>query len=502
MIKFDKVTLEPKFIDPSMCFCGGGGGGGGGGAPQEPRGTVFGVDGVSKTGSTFDDRAIGFTDDRGGRGANYESLRDATASQTRAAIDAARAKAAAEFDAYGDLDRRAEVGQMPNLSKGFETPLGRIPTPTSAVIGAVNRFGMSRARDIRDKIDAGGVPVKDKFGRIQGVVSQGTGPVAGLLGAFGQNTNVYTGSPSFAPTTSEQLMSYQPLSQGLGSFDPATMPPSDMRRAAQPLSQPVTTRDTLSGAQTLPMDLSRNQMNSAQFPKSLSPDVTSVTAFSPTGAPFSVPINMTPINQDSLTPAQSLANEQAVFGVSTPLSAEPLDRDLMMDALMRGVNNPQSNPQLGTISDPTVTAFNIGSGLTEDPRAIAEREQILDRVRAAASGEPFPEDRNMYGLGAPDLGTTLTPAQLETYQDSSLSPQYGTVNDPTAQAGMLEGIGNFFGYTSPAKSAPLSGYFKGGKGARTYYQGPGQTKRVFENPATSVGEAIKRGAEFFSDLVG
>ena len=426
MIKFDKITLEPKFIDPSMCFCGGGGGGGGGGAPQEPRGTVFGVDGVSKTGSTFDDRAIGFTDGRGGRGANYESLKDATASQTRAAVDAARAKAAAEFDAYGDLDRRATVGQMPNLSKGFETPLGRIPTPTSAVIGAVNRFGMSRAQDIRDKIGAGGVPVKDKFGRIQGVVSQGTGPVAGLLGAFGQNTNVYTGNPNFAPATSEQLMSYQPLSQGLGSFDPATMPPSDMRRAAQPLSQPV----------------------------------------------------------------------------STPLSAEPLDRGLMVDALMRGVNDPQSTPQLGTISDPTATVFNLGQGpMTEDPRAIAEREQILDRVRAAASGEPFPDDRNMYGRGMQNFGP-MTPDQLETYQDSYLSPQLGTVYDPTAQAGMLEGIGSFFGYTSPAKSAPLTGYFKGGKGARTYYQGPGQTKPLFQNPATSVGEAIKRGAKFVSNLGG
>ena len=174
---------------------------------------------------------------------------------------------------------------------------------------------------------------------------------------------------------------------------------------------------------------------------------------------------------------------------------------------MRGVNNPQSNPQLGTISDPTVTAFNLGRGpFTEDPAVVAERnrqyEELMGNIGAAATGDPLPMNENMYGRGMQDLGNTLTPAQLETYQDSSLSPQYGTVNDPTAQAGMVEGIGNFFGYTSPAKSAPLSGYFKGGKGARTYYQGPGQTKPVFENPATSVGEAIKRGAEFFSDLVG
>ena len=400
MIKFDKITLEPKFIDPSMCFCGGGGGGGGGGAPQEPRGTVFGVDGVSKTGSTFDDRAIGFTDDRGGRGANYESLRDATASQTRAAVDAARAKAAAEFDAYGDLDRRATVGQMPNLSKGFETPLGRIPTPTSAVIGAVNRFGMSRARDIRDKIDAGGVPVKDKFGRIQGVVSQGTGPVADLLGAFGQNTNVYTGNPSFAPATSEQLMSYQPLSQGLGSFDPATMPPSDMRRAAQPLSQPVAPRGNLT-----PTELER---------------------------------------YESLS------------------------------------------PKLGTINDPTATAFNLGRGpFTEDPAVVAERnrqyQELMDNIGAAARGEPLPSNENMYGQGMQDLGDTLIPAQLGTYQDSSLSPQYGTINDPTAQAGVFDGIGEFFtetlpgvfDYSAPAKAKSNADRFKGSR-VRTKPTGVGE----------------------------
>ena len=119
------------------------------------------------------------------------------------------------------------------------------------------------------------------------------------------------------------------------------------------------------------------------------------------------------------------------------------------------LQNTSLSPQLGTINDPTATAFNIGSGLTEDPRAIAEREQILDRVRAAASGEAFPEDRNMYGRGMQDFGP-MTPDQLETYQDSYLSPQYGTINDPTAQAGLgsffTETLPGAFGYSTPAKA--------------------------------------------------
>ena len=189
MIKFDKVTLEPKFIDPSMCFCGGGGGTGGGGTPTKGtnainRGTVgmsvadmnrradaqergsrevanlsAGIsDNISPGFGRSDPKgevAGGFGDDEGG---------DSFVTSTEAA--------------YRDLDRRAAVGQIPNLSKGFETPIGRIPTPTSAVFNVVNKFGMNRAQDIRDQIRGGGVPVTDRYGRIQGVVSEGTGPIA------------------------------------------------------------------------------------------------------------------------------------------------------------------------------------------------------------------------------------------------------------------------------------------------------------------------------------
>jgi len=387
MIKFDKVTLEPKFIDPSMCFCGGGSGGGGGGTPTKGtnainRGTVGmsvadmnrRADAQERGSREVANLSAGISDNispgfgrpdpkgevAGGLG-DYEGGDDFVTS-TEAA--------------YRDLDRRAAVGQMPNLSKGFDTPIGRIPTPTSAVIGAVNRFGMNRAQDIRDQIRAGGVPVTDRFGRIQGVVSEGTGPIADILGAFGQNTNVYTGGPGFAPSTS-QLMSYRPdpTRQGI-----ASLPYADVQ-------MPTTTK-------TVPLA------------------------------------------------AQPLSMQSAV-------TTETSDRDLMMDALMRGVNNPQSNPQLGTINDPTATAFNLGRGpFTEDPAVVAERnrqyEELMGNIGAAATGDPLPMNENMYGRGMQDLGNTLTPAQLETYQDSSLSPQYGTINDPTAQAGIIDDAKNYF----------------------------------------------------------
>jgi hypothetical protein len=267
-----------------MCFCGGGGGTGGGGTPTKGtnainRGTVGmtaaemnrradaqerGSREVANLSAGISDNispgAYGRSDPKGEVAGGFGDDEDSDSFITTTEA------------AYRDLNRRAMRGQIPNLSKGFDTPIGRIPTPTSAVFNVVNKFGMNRAQDIRDQIRAGGVPVTDRYGRIQGVVSEGTGPVADVLGAFGQSKNVYTGSPSFAPSAS-QLGSYRPdpTRQGI-----ASLPYADVQ-------MPTTTR-------------------------------------------------------------------------ATPLSVEPLDRDLMMDALMRGVNNPQSNPQLGTINDPTAQA--------------------------------------------------------------------------------------------------------------------------------------------------
>ena len=68
----------------------------GGRQPGDP--VVFGVDGVSKTGSTSRDAAIGFTDGSGGQGANFDALQNANRSQTNAAVAAANAAAQAGGD--------------------------------------------------------------------------------------------------------------------------------------------------------------------------------------------------------------------------------------------------------------------------------------------------------------------------------------------------------------------------------------------------------------------
>lgn len=74
-------------------FGGGDGGGNGGGDSEESTGTTFGVDGVSATGSTAQDAAIGYTSSEGSgeAGANFGGLSGATSSQVANAVAAAEA---------------------------------------------------------------------------------------------------------------------------------------------------------------------------------------------------------------------------------------------------------------------------------------------------------------------------------------------------------------------------------------------------------------------------
>jgi len=288
--------------------------------------------------------------------------------------------------AYRDLDRRADVGQI-NPSIGvIETPFGNIRTPTSAALGAVNRFGMSRAQDIRNQLNTGGSPITDRYGRIQGVVSEGTGPLADLLGSFGQNKNVYTGGSSFAPSTA-QLMSYRPdpTRQGIASLPYADVQMPTTTRA-QPLSQPVSESKILENGTTItPMS---NGMNEITLPD----------------------------------------------GRKTTQNAD------------------------GTIN--SFSSFDLYS-----PSA---------------------------------LRGNLTPTELERLQNTSLSPQLGTVDDPTAQAGLYEdlksGIGNLFG-TSPARAGGYSKPIGKGGVARQYFTAPGKdVRRPFRGSETGF-------KEFFSNLV-
>ena len=91
-----------------FCFGSDDSGDSGGGGNDEPQGTVFGVNGVSQTGSTAADKAIGYTDGAGGQGVNYNLAKAASDTQVR------NARAVADSGGSND-DIRVALGGQPTI---------------------------------------------------------------------------------------------------------------------------------------------------------------------------------------------------------------------------------------------------------------------------------------------------------------------------------------------------------------------------------------------------
>jgi hypothetical protein len=117
------------------------------GGRQPGEGQVFGVNGVSKTGSTSQDAAIGYTDGSGGQGANYNALQNATSQQTTAAVAAANAAAAAGGDQLAQQSAVANVLENYNPSAvnqaGNLTQSGQdlVSQAANQAVGMQNTFG-------------------------------------------------------------------------------------------------------------------------------------------------------------------------------------------------------------------------------------------------------------------------------------------------------------------------------------------------------------------------
>ena len=155
MLKLDRLTLEPRFIDQNICFCGGGsdnaGAGSGavgdtrpdsaasGGVPSDmqgkssgkgdsgpdtkddspSKGNTFGVDGKSITGSMEQDAKLGYTDGigTGKKGPNFDALNAATAESLAAAKNTAGLVS-------GDDAKDAVANSLANYTSGDVTNAG------------------------------------------------------------------------------------------------------------------------------------------------------------------------------------------------------------------------------------------------------------------------------------------------------------------------------------------------------------------------------------------
>jgi len=127
-------------------------GSGGNESNNEPQGTVFGVDGVSKTGSTSQDQQIGYTDGQGGKGSNYDALQGATSQQTSAAVAAANA---AKASGGNETAQQAAVSNvLESYDPGFVNRSGNL---TDSGQSAINRAAQEAIEDTAE------------FERIQGI---------------------------------------------------------------------------------------------------------------------------------------------------------------------------------------------------------------------------------------------------------------------------------------------------------------------------------------------
>lgn len=142
-----------------FCFGSDGGdaSGAGGQDDKEQKGTTFGVNGVSKTGSTDMDKSIGFTDGAGGQGSNYGALKDATSEQTTAAVAAAKAVAKGGGSSYAQ--QNAVANALDNYQTGAVNNAGNL---TQAGQSLVNKAA-EQALAMENTYKAG-TPVAAAFG--------------------------------------------------------------------------------------------------------------------------------------------------------------------------------------------------------------------------------------------------------------------------------------------------------------------------------------------------
>jgi hypothetical protein len=112
----------------------GSGSGSGSGSDKQSKGSVFGVNGVSKTGSTAQDAAIGFTSGSGtGKaGPNFDALQGATTEQTRAAV--ATAQQAQRQGSSPTEAQRAVSNMLGSYSPGAVSKSGQITDQGSDLI--------------------------------------------------------------------------------------------------------------------------------------------------------------------------------------------------------------------------------------------------------------------------------------------------------------------------------------------------------------------------------
>ena len=175
-----------------------GSGAGSGGSDKQSKGTTFGVDGVSKTGSTAKDAAIGYTSGKGtGKaGPNFGALQGATTEQTKAAV--ATAQQAQRQGSSPTEAQRAVSNMLGSYSPGAVGKSGQITAQGSDLISnAIEQAKTKSKEDFRagEVAGIGRQPLREISPSTPGM----TGPGSFMSGAqeiSGIRPNITAASPS------------------------------------------------------------------------------------------------------------------------------------------------------------------------------------------------------------------------------------------------------------------------------------------------------------------
>lgn len=302
--------------------------------PGDP--VVFGVDGVSKTGSTSQDAAIGYTDGSGGQGANYNALQNATSQQTTAAVAAANAAAAAGGD------QLAQQSAVANVLENYNP-------------NAVNQAGnlTQSGQDLVSQAANQAVQMQNTFGAGAGVAQ-----ALGMNPNAGQVTAAEEAAMNAVVGANAQANAVAPV------YNPAT----DMGFGFTPLPSayqaPINTIDNMLG--TLAAMEERDRQRRAMFGGQTAADVQALNAQAgevyydeTTGTYKAGPI---PDTRPQDFANASITNNPMTTGFGPPVMSPSIDLGPSTSSAPRDVSVSGTNLPPATITDMSGTTFDTTTG--------------------------------------------------------------------------------------------------------------------------------------------
>jgi hypothetical protein len=356
---------------------------------QESRGTTFGVDGRSKTGSTEKDREIGFTDGAGGPGRNFDALDKATSEQTATAVAAAdAAKAAGASERAG---QRAVANALGGYQEGSVNKSGGLSDTGKSLVAKAVESGIKEEEEAIQQELA----VADELQRLAPSAIPDVAPAPVNIGFADDET-----------TRVALLTSEQAAAEGITAAE-------HLAAKAAVQGQTVTDGGQLVGPNLI--------------------DIFSEDTLDPAAGQ----------EAQRARAAQELAQrQQALDAVRNLVGASPVTQGLAAaDQLQAATSGAQ--PSAATAAAEAVAA---GSG------TLSPAEQLNQQVQGLGVASPRTPEQQAGVTPAGPMGAQAalgTPAE-NFYADAyrELNPQIETIPGTTA-AGVVGGITNLFGGDAP-----------------------------------------------------